>query len=178
MASSIVLLISILLPLSLVLGDADLIQKVCQKTQFPDLCTSTLNTSRFSKPADVRRLATIMINAGSASAADTFRFILAELVKTVSDPAAVKAFKRCSEEYKEAKTSLDISSEYSSFLDYEMALKKLNYGRDHADRCRDSFTLFNPPLSYPDALEQREVRFVELVDVAADIIKQHLVHVN
>ncbi|XP_026385167.1 cell wall / vacuolar inhibitor of fructosidase 2-like [Papaver somniferum] len=177
MASLIVLLISILLPLSVVLGDADLIQKVCQKTQYPDLCTSTLNSYRGSQLTDVRRLATILINTGSANAADTSRFILAELVKTVSDPAAVKVFKRCSEDYKEAKTSLDGSVPFLSSWDYDLASIAVNAGRDYADRCHDSFTFFSPPLSYPDALEQREVRFVELVAVAADIIKQ-LVNIN
>ncbi|KAI4335007.1 hypothetical protein L6164_013696 [Bauhinia variegata] len=78
--------------------DGDLIDQICQKTPFFDLCSSTLHSNPLSPKTDLKGLALIMVNNILANATDTLNYI-EQLIKQTSDQQMEQALAFCAESY-------------------------------------------------------------------------------
>lgn len=93
----ILLLASIHFPLSQS-QSSDLIDQICKKTPFYDLCISTLHSSPLSPKTDLKGLALLMVNQIVANASDTLSYIEG-MIKNTKDPNLEQALAFCAELY-------------------------------------------------------------------------------
>lgn len=86
-------------------SQADLIGSNCQKTEFTDICISTLTSESVSDPrsaaADVKGLARIMFDAALAKVTATLGQ-RKDLLKKTSDLDLIEYLNVCAEEYESA----------------------------------------------------------------------------
>ncbi|XP_057434205.1 uncharacterized protein LOC130726898 [Lotus japonicus] len=75
-----------------------LIDQICKKTPYYDLCSSTLKSSTLSPNADLKEAAQVMVNDILAKASDTLNFIQG-LVQSTKDPILQRKLGVCAEEY-------------------------------------------------------------------------------
>ncbi|KAL1320760.1 hypothetical protein HN51_065464 [Arachis hypogaea] len=80
-------------------GVEDLIEQVCKRTPFYDLCISTLHNNPLLSPkSDIKQVALIMVNNILSNATDTLNYIEA-LLKHTKDPQLEQALALCAESY-------------------------------------------------------------------------------
>lgn len=78
--------------------DDDLVENICKKTPFHDLCVATLHPISNSSTSNIKGLATSMANIVLVNATDTLHYIEG-LIKQSSDPKQEKALAGCAELY-------------------------------------------------------------------------------
>ncbi|MED6220431.1 hypothetical protein PIB30_044753 [Stylosanthes scabra] len=80
-------------------GVEDLIDQVCKRTPFYELCSSTLHNNPLLSPkSDIKQVALIMVNNILSNATDTLNYIEA-LLKHTKDPNLEQALALCAESY-------------------------------------------------------------------------------
>ena len=79
-------------------GVGDLVDQICKKTPFYDLCSSTLHSNPLSPKTDIKGVALIMVNNILANASDTLSYIEG-LIKKTKDPQLEQALAFCAETY-------------------------------------------------------------------------------
>ncbi|KAK9179149.1 hypothetical protein WN943_028347 [Citrus x changshan-huyou] len=78
--------------------DDNLINQICRRTPFRDLCIATLEPNTNSSSSDVKGLASIMANIVLGNASDTLNYIEG-LIKQAPDPQQERALANCAELY-------------------------------------------------------------------------------
>lgn len=79
-------------------GDGDLVDQICKKTPFYDLCSSILHSNPLAPKSDSKGMALIMVNDILANATDTLSYI-EELIKQTSDEQLEQQLAFCAESY-------------------------------------------------------------------------------
>ncbi|XP_027339321.1 pectinesterase inhibitor-like [Abrus precatorius] len=79
-------------------GSGDLVDQICQKTPFYDLCSSILHSNPLSPKTDLKGVALLMVNNIVANATDTLSYIEG-LIKQTSDRELEQALAFCAESY-------------------------------------------------------------------------------
>ncbi|RDX71585.1 Cell wall / vacuolar inhibitor of fructosidase 1, partial [Mucuna pruriens] len=104
-AIHITLLASICIPLTLSEpsfpwndGNGDLVEQICKKTPFYDLCSSILHSNPSTPKPDLKGVALLMVNNIVANASDTLSYIEG-LIKHTSDRDLEQALAFCAESY-------------------------------------------------------------------------------
>lgn len=91
------LLLSVIVPV-IIQCDDNLINQICRRTPFRDLCIATLEPNTNSSSSDVKGLASIMANIVLGNASDTLNYIEG-LIKQAPDPQQERALANCAELY-------------------------------------------------------------------------------
>ncbi|OIW13757.1 hypothetical protein TanjilG_17936 [Lupinus angustifolius] len=78
--------------------NGDLVDQICKKTPFYDLCNSTLHSNPLSPKIDLKGVALIMVNNILANATETLSYI-ERLIKQTSDRGLEQALAFCAESY-------------------------------------------------------------------------------
>lgn len=120
--------------------DDDLIEKICKRTPFYDLCLATLQPISNTSSSDIKGLASSMANIVLGNATDTLHYIEG-LIKQTSDPKEERALAECAELYiSVVKYELPQAIEALSKGQYGFA----NYGISDAaklvDQCEKGFS--------------------------------------
>ncbi|KAJ0092141.1 hypothetical protein Patl1_24839 [Pistacia atlantica] len=76
----------------------DLIEKICRKTPFHDLCVATLQPIANTPGSNIKGLASSVANIVLGNATDTLHYIEG-LIKQTSDPKEERALAECAELY-------------------------------------------------------------------------------
>ncbi|KAJ1414322.1 Pectinesterase inhibitor domain [Sesbania bispinosa] len=79
-------------------GSGDLVDQICKKTPFYDLCSSILHSNPLSPKADLKGMALVMVNNILANATDTLSYIEG-LIKHTPDRELEQALAFCAESY-------------------------------------------------------------------------------
>ncbi|ESW19379.1 hypothetical protein PHAVU_006G119800 [Phaseolus vulgaris] len=79
-------------------GDGDLVDQICKKTPFYDLCSSILHSNPLSSKPDLKGVALLMVNNIVANATDTLSYIEG-LLKQTPDRELEQALAFCAESY-------------------------------------------------------------------------------
>ncbi|XP_047173895.1 uncharacterized protein LOC124841631 [Vigna umbellata] len=79
-------------------GDGDLVDQICRKTPFYDLCSSILHSNPLSPKPDLKAVALLMVNNIVANATDTLSYIEG-LIKQTGDRELEQALAFCAESY-------------------------------------------------------------------------------
>ncbi|KAK7264740.1 hypothetical protein RJT34_32350 [Clitoria ternatea] len=79
-------------------GDDDLVDQICKKTPFYDLCSSILKSNPLTPKNDPKGMALIMVNDILANATDTLNYIQ-ELIKQTTDQNLEQQLAFCAELY-------------------------------------------------------------------------------
>lgn len=79
-------------------GDGDLVDQICKKTPFYDLCSSILHSNPLAPKSDPKGMALIMVNGILTNATDTLSYI-EELIKQTSDEQLEQQLAFCAESY-------------------------------------------------------------------------------
>ncbi|KAG4381392.1 hypothetical protein JHK82_042255 [Glycine max] len=79
-------------------GNGDLVDQICKKTPFYDLCSSILHSNPPSPKPDLKGVALLMVNNILANATDTLSYIEG-LIKQTSDRELEQALAFCAELY-------------------------------------------------------------------------------
>ncbi|XWS41351.1 hypothetical protein CRYUN_Cryun17cG0073900 [Craigia yunnanensis] len=144
------------LALTLVNGDAGLIQKTCKTTKYYDLCVSSLKSDPTSGNSDTKGLAMIMVGVGMANATATSTFLSSQLISTINDTILEKVLKECSDKYAHAGDALQaFVQDFDSEL-YDYAYMHLMADRDYPNACHNAFRRY-PRLIYPQEIARREM---------------------
>ncbi|XP_028055798.1 uncharacterized protein LOC114259964 [Camellia sinensis] len=77
---------------------ADLIADTCQKSEYPDLCNSTLRSDPHSAKADATGLARIMLEAALTKASTTFNQVK-KLLSRTTEPVLKECLTACTDLY-------------------------------------------------------------------------------
>ncbi|XP_019426223.1 PREDICTED: uncharacterized protein LOC109334752 [Lupinus angustifolius] len=78
--------------------NGDLVDQICKKTPFYDICNSTLHSNPLNPKSDLKSVALIMVNNILANATDTLSYI-ERLIKQNSGHGLEKALAFCAESY-------------------------------------------------------------------------------
>ena len=157
------------LALTLVNGDAGLIQKTCKTTKYYDLCVSSLKSDPTSVNSDTKGLAMIMVGVGMANATATSTFLSSQLLSTTNDTILKKVLKECSDKYDHARDALQASvQDFDSEL-YDYAYMHVMAARDYPNACHNAFRRY-PGLIYPQEIARREDGLKHICDVVLGII--------
>ena len=157
------------LALTLVNGDAGLIQKTCKTTKYYDLCVSSLKSDPTSVNSDTKGLAMIMVGVGMANATATSTFLSSQLLSTTNDTILKKVLKECSDKYDHAGDALQASvQDFDSEL-YDYAYMHVMAARDYPNACHNAFRRY-PGLIYPQEIARREDGLKHICDVVLGII--------
>ncbi|RDX94089.1 Cell wall / vacuolar inhibitor of fructosidase 1, partial [Mucuna pruriens] len=78
--------------------DGDLVDQICRKTPFYELCSSILRSNPLAPKSDPKGMALIMVNDILANATDTLSYI-EELIKQTSDEQLEQQLAFCAESY-------------------------------------------------------------------------------
>ncbi|KAL5140865.1 Cell wall / vacuolar inhibitor of fructosidase 1 [Glycine soja] len=79
-------------------GNGDLVDQVCKKTPFYDLCSSILHSNPLSPKPDLKGVALLMVNNILANATDTLSYIEG-LIKQTPDRELEQSLAFCAESY-------------------------------------------------------------------------------
>ncbi|XP_061350361.1 pectinesterase inhibitor-like [Gastrolobium bilobum] len=93
-----ILLASILFTLSQSSGDGDLVDQICKRTPFYDLCSTTLHSNPLIPKNDLKGVALLMVKNIVANASETLSYIEG-LIKHTSDRELEQALAFCAETY-------------------------------------------------------------------------------
>lgn len=149
--------------------DKDWIQETCLKTQYPDLCLSTIKVDRSSNFLNIRDLALIVIQKAEAIAESTSAFLLNSLLKNGMGPASHSVFRLCANKYGYASHVLQGSLKYLAANKFNFAEMELSAAKKYPKTCGCAFRARG--LSHPPTLIKREELVERLCDIAFEIIK-------
>ncbi|XP_065875331.1 cell wall / vacuolar inhibitor of fructosidase 2 [Euphorbia lathyris] len=164
--SSIVLLLVV--AISVVSGDMDLIQKTCKNTKHYDLCVSSLKSNATSTKADPKGLAIIMIGVGVANATATSLY-LSSPPQPIASSANEIILKECADKYGYAADSLEACVQDLDMESYDYAYMHAMAAADYPNACHNSFRL-HKGFTYPPEIAHREQGFLHICDVVLGII--------
>lgn len=158
------LLLSVIAP-TIIQCDDNLINQICKKTPFHDLCIASLEPKTNSSSSDVKGLASIMANIVLGNASDTLNYIEG-LIKQAPNPQQERALANCAELYipvvkYELPQAIDaLSKGHFGFANYCIA----DVGKQ-ADACEKGFSG-----SAKSPLTDRNKLVKSLSDIAIAII--------
>ncbi|GMH15815.1 hypothetical protein Nepgr_017656 [Nepenthes gracilis] len=172
---------SFLVPLALlfllsvvpVKGDDALIEKICGTIYYRDLCISMLKSNISSMKADVKGLATIMVEFGVTNSSATYSYLKAQLHDEDTKAAFKKNLQYCSTRYSHATRYLRVALHKLSNEEYHRAQTKVAVAGDVPADCEDEFTK-SPGLGYPSELSRRGNDLEQICYIARRII-DHLI---
>ncbi|MBA0733451.1 hypothetical protein Gogos_017469 [Gossypium gossypioides] len=145
--------------------DDDLVDQICKKTPFYDLCISTLKSNSNGK--DVKGLASVMADTMLSNATDTLSYIRAEINRT-PDPKIERALAYCAELYiPVVKYNLPQAIDALSKGQFEFAADGISDAAKEADSCEKMIS-WSQELA---ALSDRNKLIHSLSDVAVAIVK-------
>ncbi|KAF1895241.1 hypothetical protein Lal_00043886 [Lupinus albus] len=144
----------------------DLVDQICKKTPFYDLCNSTLHSNPLSPKTDLKGVALIMVNNILANANETLSYI-ERLIKQTSDRGLEKALAFCAESYIPiVKYTLPQAADAISQGHFGFASYCISDAVKEVSTCDKRFSgLTQSPLGDRNGFMQK------LVDVASAIIK-------
>ncbi|KAK7246244.1 hypothetical protein RIF29_41105 [Crotalaria pallida] len=147
-------------------GNGDLVDQICKKTPFYDLCNSTLHSNPLSPKTDLKGVALIMVNNILANASDTLSYIEG-LIKQTSDHQMEQALAFCAETYIPiVKYTLPQAADAISQGRFGFASYCITDAMKDVNTCDKKFSgLAQSPLGDRNGFVQK------LVDVASAIIK-------
>ncbi|CAK8531539.1 unnamed protein product [Lathyrus sativus] len=150
-------------------SNTDLIDQICKKTPFYDLCTSILNSTPQTPKPDLKTVALVMVNNILSNATDTLNFIEA-LIKKTSDREMEQALAFCAESYiPVVKYTLPQAADAITQNRFGFAGYCVSDAVKEVNSCNKKFSgLLLSPLGDRNGIVQK------LVDVASAIIKQLL----
>ncbi|XP_061357042.1 cell wall / vacuolar inhibitor of fructosidase 1-like [Gastrolobium bilobum] len=146
--------------------DADLVDQICKKTPFYDLCSSILHSNPLSPNTDPKGMALIMVNDILTNATDTLSYI-EQLIKQTSDPQLEQELAFCAESYiPVVKYILPQAADAISQGRFGFASYCISDAEKEVDACNKKFSdSSQSPISDRNSIMQK------LVDVAAAIVK-------
>ncbi|XP_022760716.1 cell wall / vacuolar inhibitor of fructosidase 1 [Durio zibethinus] len=144
----------------------DLVDQICKKTPFYDLCISTLRSNTNSTDLDVKGLASVVADILLANATDTLNYIQAQINQT-SDPQMERALAYCAELYiPVVKYNLPQAIDALSKGQFTFASYGISDAAKEADACEKNFSG-----SLKSPLSDRNKLLHSLSDVAVAIVK-------
>ncbi|XP_050219033.1 cell wall / vacuolar inhibitor of fructosidase 1-like [Mercurialis annua] len=145
-------------------SDSDLIDQICKKTPFYDLCISSLTPQ--NPIPDVKTVASTMANLVLSNATDTLTFIQ-ELIKQGADPQLQKKLANCAELYiPVVKYNLPQAMNALFRGKFGFTSYLLSDAGKQADACQKNFSD-----SDEAPLSERNKLITHLCDVAVAILK-------
>ncbi|KAE8735797.1 Cell wall / vacuolar inhibitor of fructosidase 2 [Hibiscus syriacus] len=170
MGSSFLILNTIIsLAITLVKGDAGLIQKTCKTTKYYDLCVSSLKSEPTSADSDTKGLAMIMAGVGTANATATSTFLSSQLLTTTNDVIMKKVLRECSDKYAHATDALQASVEDFVSELYDYVYLHVMAAADYPNACRNAFRRY-PGLVYPQEIARRGDGLKHICEVVLGIV--------
>lgn len=149
-------------------NDGDLIDQICRKTPFYDLCISTLHSTPLAPTTDPKGIALAMVNNILANATDTLNYIEG-LIKQTSDQNLEQALAFCAESYiPVVKYTLPQAADAISQGRFGFASYCINDAEKQVTNCDKKISGFSQNQSL---LGDRNGILQKLVDVAAAIVK-------
>ncbi|KAK7291719.1 hypothetical protein RIF29_07092 [Crotalaria pallida] len=146
--------------------DGDLVDQICKKTPFFDLCSNILHSNPLAPKTDPKGIALIMVNNILANATDTLSYI-EELIKQNSDQKLEQDLAFCAESYiPVVKYILPQAAEAISQGRFGFASYSISDAEKEVDACNKKF-----PGSSQSPLGDRNNIMQKLVDVASAIVK-------
>ncbi|KAJ8766253.1 hypothetical protein K2173_022312 [Erythroxylum novogranatense] len=144
----------------------DLIDQICKRTPFRDLCEASLRSSSQSSGADAKGLASIVTSLILSDATDTLDYIHG-LIKQVKDPELQRPLANCAELYiPVVKYNLPQAIDAFAKGQYGFATYVLSDASKQAKACEKGFSS-----STASPLSERNKVVSDLCDVAIAIIK-------
>ncbi|XP_039038502.1 cell wall / vacuolar inhibitor of fructosidase 1-like [Hibiscus syriacus] len=148
-------------------SDDDLIDQICKKTPFYDLCTSTLKSNADPQNTDTKGLAGVMAGILLSNATDTLSYIRGQISET-SDPQMERVLAYCAELYiPVVKYNLPQAIDALSKGRFEFASDGISDAAKQADACEKKLS---GPLKL-SPLSERNRLLHSLSDVAVAIVK-------
>nr|AFK46429.1 unknown [Medicago truncatula] len=147
----------------------DLIDQICKKTPFYDLCSSILNSNPLAPKTDFKGVALVMVNNILTNASDTLNYI-ESLIKKTTDREMEKALAFCAESYiPVVKYTLPQAADAINQNRFGFASYCISDAVKEVNSCNKKFSgVGMSPLGDRNGIVQK------LVDVASAIIKQLL----
>ncbi|XP_027333023.1 cell wall / vacuolar inhibitor of fructosidase 1-like [Abrus precatorius] len=144
----------------------DLIDQICKKTPFYDLCSSILHSNPSTPKDDPKGMALIMVNDILANATDTLSYI-EELIKQTTDRQLEQQLAFCAESYVPiVKYILPQAADAIRQGQFGFASYNIFYAEKEVTSCDKKFSgSTQSPISDRNSIMQK------LVDVAAAIVK-------
>lgn len=156
----------LILTISLPPIQCDLVDQICKKTPFYDLCIATLKSNTNSKASDVKGLASEMADILLANATDTLNYIRAQITQA-PDPKMERALAYCAELYiPVVKYNLPQAIDALSKGQFAFASDGISDAAKEADACEKNFSG-----SMKSPLSDRNKLLHSLSDVAVAIVK-------
>ncbi|KAK2982818.1 hypothetical protein RJ640_021308 [Escallonia rubra] len=119
--------------------DASLIEQVCQKTPYHDLCVSSLKSNPKSSSADVKGLARIILELFLDAAKDNLVQVK-KLLNRATDPAIKQCLDVCSNEYDSAiNVWTPLALKYLESNSIPDAITEVSNASGDAETCEESF---------------------------------------
>ncbi|KAK2975586.1 hypothetical protein RJ640_014073 [Escallonia rubra] len=119
--------------------DASLIESVCKRTMYHDLCVSSLRSNPHSAGADVKGLARIMLELFRDKAIDNLVQVK-KLQSTATDPVIQRCLEVCSTEYGLANdTYIPVAFGYFESNSMAEAVTNTGWAYDEVETCEDEF---------------------------------------
>ncbi|XP_047155201.1 cell wall / vacuolar inhibitor of fructosidase 1-like [Vigna umbellata] len=146
--------------------DGDLVDQICRKTPFYDLCSSILHSNPMAPKSDPKGMALIMVNNIQENATETLSYI-EELIKQTSDEQLEQQLDFCAESYiPVVKYILPQAADAISQGRFGFASYCIVDAQKEVNACDKKFSgSSQAPLSDRNDIMQK------LVDVAAAIVK-------
>ncbi|XP_047320259.1 pectinesterase inhibitor-like [Impatiens glandulifera] len=171
-ASSSIYLISIL-TLSLLftfnnLSNADLINDVCKKTDYPDVCISILRSDPTSANADVQELIILILKASTSYASKTL-IKINDLMKETTNGYKKLLYMGCTHGYKVAIADIALVVDKLRSKSYDYAKIEIDSFRQEAEDCEDNFSAPPGPI-YQSNLTDRNLMMMHFADICTKII--------
>ncbi|OIW20497.1 hypothetical protein TanjilG_13563 [Lupinus angustifolius] len=146
-------------------GDGDLVDQICKRTPFYDLCSKILHSNPLAPKSDPKGIALIMVNNILANATDTLSYI-EELIKHTSDQQLEQDLAFCAESYiPVVKYILPQAAEAISQGRFGFASYSIADAEKEVDACNKKF-----PGSTQSPIGDRNSIMQKLVDVASAIV--------
>ncbi|KAK3020478.1 hypothetical protein RJ639_045728 [Escallonia herrerae] len=125
--------------------DASLIEQVCQKTPYHDLCVSSLKSDPNSSNADVKGLARFILELFLNAAKDNLVQVK-KLLNKATNPAIQQCLNICSNEYDSAVNSwIPLAFEYLESNSIPDAITEVGNASEDAETCEESFGELSRP---------------------------------
>ncbi|XP_004508124.1 cell wall / vacuolar inhibitor of fructosidase 1-like [Cicer arietinum] len=150
---------------SLVPQNNDLVDQVCKKTPYYDLCISTLQSNPQAKNTDTKGIAFIMVNDIVSNVSGTVNFIEG-LMKNTKDKVLEQNLQYCDERYIPlVKTILPHAADAVNKNRFQFANYTMIFALSEIDDCNKKFTNSTSlPLSDRNSIIQK------MLDVASAIL--------
>ncbi|XP_027192111.1 cell wall / vacuolar inhibitor of fructosidase 1-like [Cicer arietinum] len=150
---------------SLVLQNIDLVDQVCKKTPYYDLCNSTLQSNPQAKNTDTKGIALIMVKDIVSNVNDTLNFTEG-LIKNTSDVGLEKKLDFCAETYIPlVKSVLPQAVDAVNQSRFKYANYSIFYAGKEIGYCNNKFSG-----STTSPLSDRNVTIQKLFDIASAIL--------